>query len=93
MKLTNTITHFFLFIVVWPLFTWGAWDVSQTYTASTLMPWILQLVNQSSDGVSFALAAGMAVVGSFLAVICTFVVLLLVSIGWHRLKAAFVKGR
>ena len=54
---------------------------------------ILQLVNQSSEGVSFTLAAGLAVVGSFLAVICVFVTLLLLSIGWHRLKAAFVKGR
>ena len=91
MKISNTILYFFLFIVAWSLFVWGAWDVSQAFTTTTVMPWVVQLINQSSEIVSFSLAAGLAVMGALVAVICAFVACLMVSILWHRIKAVFTK--
>ena len=82
-----------LFLLSWPLIGCAAWTYAHEYAANVVMPWLMQVINQSGEVATYALGTGLAVAGSFVAAILVFVLLLLVSIGWYRLKSAFTKTR
>lgn len=88
-RVSGAVMYIATFVVAWPLIAWGAWSFSHEYAASTIMPWLMQLINQSSEMATYAVGAGMAVIGSFVAAVAVFVLMLLLSIAWHRVKSAF----
>lgn len=90
-RVSGAVMYLCLFLLSWPLIVWGTWDIAHQYAASTLMPWLMELINHSSDLATYALGSGIAIAGGFVAAIVVFVLLLLVSIAWYRVKRLFVR--
>lgn len=90
-RVSGPVMYIATFLVAWPLLAWGAWSFSHEYAAETIMPWLMNFINQSSQAATFAVGAGLAVVGSFVAAVLVFILLLLGSIAWHRAKSAFTR--
>ena len=87
MKLSGFVMYLFAFLVAWCAIAAGGWTVAQEFAELSVMPWIMQIINQSYTHATSVVGATIAVIGGLLLAVLLFVLLLACFAGIQRLRS------